>query len=101
MEHDGCVGCKYEHLPETSDHCQGCTQNAVDKYARKTNADRIRSMTDEELAAFLRETVTQSGENMFVCEKYVKTALCRNSVSCAKCNVYLAWLKLEVEDNEY
>lgn len=31
----------------------GCKQNAVDKYTRMTNADRIRSMSDEELAEWL------------------------------------------------
>ena len=53
MEHDGCVGCKYELEPEDSKYCLGCKQNAVDKYAPMTNADRIRSMTDEELAYYL------------------------------------------------
>ena len=53
MEHDGCKGCKYEHCSPESKECQGCKQNAVDKYTRMTNADRIRSMSDEELAEFL------------------------------------------------
>lgn len=42
FEHDGCVGCKYEKESESSDYCKGCKQNAVDKYARMTNADGIR-----------------------------------------------------------
>lgn len=50
MEHDGCKGCRYERENSDSIHCQGCKQNAVDKYAKMTNADKIRSMTDEELA---------------------------------------------------
>ena len=53
MEHDGCKLCKYEHCSPESKECQGCKQNAVDKYTRMTNADRIRSMSDEELAEFL------------------------------------------------
>lgn len=53
MEHDGCKGCKYEHVSEIGTHCQGCKQNAVDKYVRMTNADRIRAMSDEELADFI------------------------------------------------
>ena len=53
MEHDGCKGCKYEKRSADSKECQGCKQNAVDKYTRMTNADRIRSMSDEELAAFI------------------------------------------------
>ena len=50
MEHDGCKLCKYEKFCEDSKECQGCKQNSVDKYTRMTNADRIRSMSDEELA---------------------------------------------------
>ena len=50
MEHDGCKGCKYEQCEDDSKYCNGCKQNAVDKYTRMNNADRIRSMSDEELA---------------------------------------------------
>lgn len=57
FEHDGCVGCKYEKESETSDYCKGCKQNAVDKYVRMTNADRVRSMTDDELAGVFDKTI--------------------------------------------
>ena len=50
MEHDGCKLCKYENYSMESKECIGCKQNSVDKYTRMTNADRIRSMSDEELA---------------------------------------------------
>ena len=53
MEHDGCVGCKYESESVESKYCMGCKQNAIDKYEPMTNADKIRSMSDEELAEFL------------------------------------------------
>ena len=53
MEHDGCKLCKYENCSMESKECMGCKQNAVDKYIRITNADSIRSMSDEELAEFL------------------------------------------------
>ena len=53
LEHDGCKGCKYEKCSEDSKECRGCKQNAVDKYTRMTNADRIRYMSIEELAEFL------------------------------------------------
>lgn len=53
MEHDGCKGCKYEQCEDDSKYCNGCKQNAVDKYTRMTNADRIRSFSDEELAEFM------------------------------------------------
>lgn len=57
IEHDGCVGCKHERESEVSPSCIGCKQNAIDKYERITNADRIRSMSDEELAVWLKRTV--------------------------------------------
>ena len=55
MEHDGCVGCKYEKESPDSKYCLGCKQNAIDKYAPMTNADKIRNMSDEELAEFLSD----------------------------------------------
>lgn len=65
MEHDGCKGCRYERENSDSIHCQGCKQNAVDKYAKMTNADKIRSMTDEELAEFLTKQFCHGvGENL-------------------------------------
>ena len=56
MEHDGCKLCKYENCSMESKECIGCKQNAVDKYTRMTQADRIRSMSDEELAEFLADS---------------------------------------------
>lgn len=53
MEHDGCKLCKYENCSMESKECIGCKQNATDKYTRMTNADRIHSMSDEELAEWL------------------------------------------------
>ena len=52
-EHDGCKLCKYEHCSPESKECQGCKQNSVDKYTRMTQADRIRSFSDEEIAEWL------------------------------------------------
>lgn len=64
MEHDGCVGCKYEKESEDSKYCLGCKQNAVDKYEKMTNADRIRNMSDEELADMLHNigSYVENGE---------------------------------------
>ena len=60
MEHDGCKGCKYENCSMESKECQGCNQNAVDKYTRMTQADRIRSFSDEELAEFIEQVSIDS-----------------------------------------
>lgn len=53
MEHDGCKLCKYENCSMESKECMGCKQNSVDKYKRMTQADHIRSMSDDELADFI------------------------------------------------
>ena len=47
-----------------SKECIGCKQNAVDKYTRMTNADRIRSMSDEKLAEFIEQVSTDSMETI-------------------------------------
>ena len=65
MEHDGCVGCKYESQNEDSQYCQGCKQNATDKYVKKTIADCIREMSDLELSNFIK-----SVHNDGTCREY-------------------------------
>ena len=52
-EHDGCKGCAYVSRGEHEEPCAKCAQNASDNYKRMTNADRIRAMSDEELADFI------------------------------------------------
>lgn len=54
---------------------------------RKTNADRIRQMTDEELAEFLE---SENGKPWFRCSE------CKFE-SCAECA--LEWLKKEADDS--
>ena len=91
MEHDGCKGCKYENCSMESKECQGCKQNAVDKYKRMTQADRIRSMSDEELADFIRNLneCCLAGAGMVDCS---------NNEDCIDCKgVVLEWLQSEVE----
>ena len=52
-EHDGCKGCAYAYRGEHEEPCVKCVQNASDNYKRMTNADRIRIMSNEELADFI------------------------------------------------
>ena len=52
-EHDVCKGCAYVSRGEHEVPCVKCAQNASDNYKRMTQADRIRSFSDEELAEFL------------------------------------------------
>lgn len=53
MRDNGCSGCKYEHLKGSEKPCCDCANMHMDKYEPITNADRIRNMSDEELAQFL------------------------------------------------
>ena len=53
-----------------------------------TNADRIRAMTDEELAEFLDDV------NMCTCSYVMGKSPC----DARECSCWLKWLKEEVED---
>ena len=62
---------------------------------KQTNADRIRNMSDEELSSFLKDTVFEDGQNMFLCEDYAGTSVC-DGYQCGDCKAYLHWLRKEV-----
>lgn len=93
MEHDGCKLCKYENCSIESKECVGCKQNAVDKYTRMTNADRIRSFSDEELAELL-DSVDNGGIRAldvdYPCDE------CTQKTKCNEC--FIEWLQSEVEE---
>lgn len=57
-----------------------------DRYEPMTNADRIRNMTDEELAKLL-------STGTFICEG--RKDICENMPGCEECR--LAWLKAPAE----
>ncbi|MCF2555556.1 hypothetical protein [Faecalicatena contorta] len=86
MEHDGCKLCKYESFSAESKECLGCKQNAVDKYKKMTQADRIRAMSDEELAEFLCKVKSdyQWSDHEFPSEE--------------ECGEWVEWLQSEVEE---
>lgn len=52
-EFESCDKCKHNMKMPNEEPCCGCIHNAVDKFEPKTNADRIREMSDEELAELL------------------------------------------------
>lgn len=58
-----------------------------------TNADRIRAMTDEELADWLKY------ERISVCPPDTGHIHCNISDICADKKCWLDWLKQEVKDN--
>lgn len=53
MENKGCKTCKYEHRDIKDYPCSKCSHSYIDKYEPKPNADRIRNMSDEELAEWI------------------------------------------------
>ena len=83
-----CESCKNWDKPVICYACEGCS------YFEEiiiTNADRIRSMTDGELAEFLDATVHSSGENLFSCNDW-------ECIECNKC--YLKWLQSEAREEQ-
>lgn len=83
-----CDSCKYPYDIRKWP-CEDCLQG--DRYEAKphTNADRIRAMTDEELAEFLQKN--RGGCKALTTKSYV----CDNT-DCKAC--WLDWLKQEVEE---
>lgn len=53
MKNKGCDTCKYEHCNNQDYPRNKCVNSYLYKYEPKTNADRIRNMSDEELADWL------------------------------------------------
>lgn len=50
MVSKGCDTCKYEQRDIQDYPCRQCSYSYTEKYEPKTNADKIRDMSDEELA---------------------------------------------------
>lgn len=78
--------------------CSGYYKKASDSLEDLfTQGDKIRAMTDEELAEFLQTTVAEFGDNLFKCSDYYKSTLCKGG-ACDTCGAYLEWLKSEVKE---
>ena len=54
-EFTSCDECKYSSKREDEFPCTNCVHNAIEHYEPITNADRIRKMTDDELAMLFIE----------------------------------------------
>lgn len=87
-----------EHL-STMDKDYHLVREFIKRQRVQTNADRIRSMTDEELAEFLAKTVWRMGENIFSCKNSSLYPACLDGM-CEKCPCYLDWLKSPAERGE-
>lgn len=91
-----CVSCMHEHLSPMSDTCRECGIAMLNYEEAKpkpiTNADRIRAMTDEELADRIMGFVRcEACEREFHIE-------CNPLMTCR--GVWLEWLKSPVEVDE-
>ena len=77
-----CRNCEFGGRPSYEWPCNICTDSSAFKQKPKptTNADRIRAMSDEELAKFMRAG----------CDNITQEA-CRRHAECTDC--WLEWLK--------
>lgn len=70
-EFQGCDKCKNVNKRPHEEPCVNCTHNAQEHFAPITNADRIRNMTDEELARVIGEDPhcekTECEDNCYEC----------------------------------
>lgn len=91
MKNERCTSCKNRIRLTGWVACDGCLHNEglEDRYEPMTNADRIRNMTDEELAQLL-------STGTFICEGLKD--ICEYMPGCEVCR--LAWLRSPVEDAE-
>ena len=95
MEYQGCNKCKYEKTDRYSYPCSFCVHNAEEHFQPKTNADRIRNMTDEELAEFLVYTQSTIKECM------IGVADCKYENTDKDCkDCFLEWLQAEVKESD-
>ena len=91
MKNERCTSCKNRIRLTGWVACDGCLHNEglEDRYEPMTNADRIRNMTDEELAQLL-------STGTFICEGLKD--ICEYMPGCEVCR--LAWLRSPVEESE-
>ena len=71
--------------------CIGCSYLDSSKQPKQTNADRIRNMTDEELAEWFDQN--------FACRRHegcLAEKCCNDTITCRQ--AWLKWLKQEVSD---
>ena len=88
-EYTGCNNCKHTNVDARDYPCNEC-KNAIitfDHYKPMTNADRIRNMSDEELAELIHT-------NNFICAEMQENTKCQ--IECKKC--LLQWLQAEVKE---
>lgn len=83
-EFESCEKCKYRYKSDCEYPCERCVHGCVVKeyYEPMTNADRIRSMSDEELSEHFSKLIKDAHENEY----------------CEDVNDWLNWLQSGVEE---
>lgn len=86
MAHEKCATCKRSSKADGWVVCANCIHNnsRKDRYEPMTNGDRIRNMTDEELAIFFSDI------------DCCNPGRCEPGMYCGRC--WLDWLKAPVEE---
>ena len=107
MDWQSCDRCKHESKEAGEHPCFDCGIEGK-YYEPKTNADRIRNMTDEELAEFIDKMLNQDREDCdpigcYGCAYYGTHHQDKDSelYECGDCefeNGILAWLQAEVKE---
>ena len=92
-EYTGCDDCRHSKKDMREFPCTVCIHNAIDKFEKKTNADRIRAMSDAELAEFLI-AFSVCGLCKRDLEKCYKATDCEKRMA----KVTVEWLKSEVKE---
>lgn len=86
-----CNVCVNSKLPSYSATCVECGLSRKN-YKPQTNGDRIRSMSDEELAEMFERWVVDCGCNNVPCEKVCEERRSEyQQISCRQC--WLEWLR--------
>ena len=91
-----CNTCQNENYCYDGNHQltrDGCADNGWCAYSPMTNADRIRAMSDEELAEFISEQ-----RMSFRCMLSKDDGCIIPDMSCKEC--WLSWLKSPLEEDE-
>ena len=101
-----CTGCSFDYLWKDEvttcpKECEGCVvidgKPSKFKPMQKTNADRIRAMTDEELAKFIANKIVNIENHKMIEQGYTPTATQLSALGHTCYCVLVRWLKQPAE----
>lgn len=96
-----CETCRYYFASPLAEPCESCHRDGVigqdpTNWEAPTNADRIRAMTDEELATNFASRCCPKKDEFYDCGKLNGKSF--SWEDCRKC--WLDWLKCPAEENK-